>query len=201
MDPVLAAIDPSKFAIRPSQCAQACRQMLIVLGPVAVIEIGTAYGAGVSHFGPLAARVTSVDAMVDWVPDICELDRFDPARVSVDKVDAWRRAAAGLPATLIVGNSYHVPSERHDSVLSGATVLLIDGNHRGAVVRMDYDLYARFMEPVHYVAWDDAGIGDVRSAADAVLASLRVAGADVEERGFGDLRVWRVSTASSRQIP
>lgn len=155
---------------RQSSCSAVAGWLLRRLGPLKVVEIGTSYGKQLKTFLPYISSAVCVDPMYEWVPNVQDVEGFEPERVCQAKVDEWRRNAEPWKdrVELVIANSFRVhrdPEVR--SKLAGAQVLIIDGCHHPVdSVKADYENFSQFMTSPHYIIWDDINLDDVRKAAE-----------------------------------
>lgn len=177
-----------------SGCSMACRWLLERIGPCKVIEIGTSYGRQLPTFKDLASEVVCVDPMYDWVPNVTSDAKFDPGRVDQKKIDSWNSYASGS-AKLVIGSSYQVHEEPWASTTFGDTkILIIDGCHQPADdVMKDYLNFRKFLEPEHYVIWDDMDIEDVQQAVKSIREKLSNEGVSFEEKPFHHALIMKVN--------
>lgn len=195
MRDVLDELNPTDEA-QVSSCSRAARELLKLLGPLTIIEIGTSYGRQLPEYSG-SVRLTCIDPMYDWVPDVTEEQGFDPGLTDEAKYQEWRRnldASGCRPVTLIFGNSYQVHAdERWHKELDGTQLLIIDGCHHPAeLVLKDYTNYRKFLTLPHYVVWDDIGEGDVKQACHLAENEIRGLGLDMRHRDFNNCRIFYV---------
>lgn len=180
-----------------SGCSHVCGELLRILGPLSVIEIGTSYGRQLSSYSGCLS-LTCIDPMYGWVPDVSAEEGYDSRRTDQNKLDEWNRnmSAASLEGrcTLITDNSFQAYlDDRNFHLLENRQVLVIDGcHHPDSLVEKDYDNYGDFLTDPHYVIWDDIGMDDVGRASRNVSDRLKARGFLVRETEVHGCRIFFV---------
>lgn len=179
-----------------SHCLSTAAELLELLGPLKVIEIGTAYGVELHHMAPLSKMTVCVDAMYDWVPDVNEDCLHDPSLIDQVKVNSWMSNTESFrdKVTLVIGSSFQAHAEeKNEKIFADTDILIIDGCHSPAEqVLKDYTNFERFMKDEHYVVWDDTHMGAVASAIVMARRHIQEKKWTVEERRVEDATVFWV---------
>jgi len=147
--------------------------------PVHVIEIGASYGRNLMCLAECPIdRLTSVDCMYDWVPDVKQDEPFDLLLVDAAKVDEWhansRALIPNVDAVLIIGRSWDIAVDPANAGrLQGADILIVDGcHHPDSAVEADYWSFEPFLADEHYAVFDDLTHGDPEIAFEHIREKL-----------------------------
>lgn len=176
-------------------CAGSAAWLLKLTGPLSVIEIGTGYGNQLQIFADLTSKLTCIDAMYDWVPDIVPSHVHSKDSVDKKKLTTWRSHAKPFKnkIQLLIGSSYD-EMIYGDQRLAGTELLIIDGcHHPEDAVLQDYLNFRKQLTSPHYVIWDDHNDGDVQRAVEKAKGLLTKEGFSFETKQFGKTLIMFVS--------
>lgn len=149
-----------------------------------VVEIGTGYGTDlIEIYSKNLQKLSCIDPMYDWVPDVKPDEKFDQAKVDSKKVESWNKNSKelikkGVKCNLIIGKSADIAvDEAKSKTLFNTNLLIIDGCHHPiSAVEDDYWLYRKFMSKEHVVLFDDINHGDPGIAFENVKNKLEASG-------------------------